>query len=385
MKDARFFMKILIAIDSFKGSLSSLALARCVEKGIKNILPETQVKKVAIADGGEGTVDALVHGAGGIKKAVEVRGPLGHRHIAEYGIIHKDTAVIEMAAASGLPLVAEEYRNPLNTTSYGTGELIRAALKGGCSKIIMGIGGSATNDGGVGMAQALGISFRDGSGKELGPGGGALEHLSSIDISGMIPGLETCEFIIASDVSNPLCGDQGASVIYGPQKGADPEMVTVLDRNLKHYAEVIKTHCGKEVATMAGAGAAGGLAVPLLAYGSVVLKPGIDIVFQTIEFEKFLEDVDFVITGEGRIDGQSVFGKVPVGVARAAKTKGIPVVAVVGGEGEGVEKVYACGIDAVISIPNGPMTLWEAMENTESLITGAAETVARFISSAFRP
>lgn len=372
-------MKIIIAVDSFKGSISTVIAAETIKKGIEKVFPQADIVKIPMADGGEGTVDALVIGTGGIKKQVEVTGPLGEKIISEYGIINKDIAVIEMAAASGLPLVPENKRNPLVTTSYGTGELIKAALEEGCRKIIMGVGGSATNDGGVGMAQALGMSFKDNSNCEIAYGGGALSNIDSIDSKALDERLKECEFIIASDVTNTLCGDEGASAIYGPQKGATKEMIIILDNNLRHLAQKIKDDCNKDVLNIQGCGAAGGLPTLLLSYANVTLKAGIEIVLDTINFEEYLLNADLVITGEGRIDKQSVYGKVPVGVAKKAKKYNIPVLAIVGGIGEGASAVYEHGVDSIMSIVNRPMSLSEAMENSTELLEDVTERIMRNI------
>lgn len=377
-------MKIIVAVDSFKGSITTVMAADTIENGIKKVFPQADVVKIPMADGGEGTVDTLVIGTGGIKKQVEVTDPLGGKIIAEYGMINGDTAVIEMAAASGLPLVPEDKRNPMVTTSYGTGELIKAALDEGCRKIIMGVGGSATNDAGVGMTQALGMSFKDNKNNEIGYGGGSLSNISSIDSEGLDERLKECEFMIASDVTNKLCGDEGASAIYGPQKGATKEMIKILDKNLRHLAKKIKDDCNKDVLDIPGCGAAGGLPTLLLTYGNVALKSGIEIVLDTINFEKHLPNTDLVITGEGRIDKQSVFGKVPVGVAEKAKKYDIPVLAIVGGIGEGASSVYEYGVDSIMSIVNKPMPLSEAMENSTELLEDVTERVMRSIKMGVR-
>lgn len=373
-------MKVVIAIDSFKGSISTVDAASAAKKGVQKVFPEAEVVMVPIADGGEDTVSALVLGTGGKKVQTEVVGPLGEKRTAEFGIIQGNTAVIEMASASGLPLVPENKRNPLVTTSYGTGQLIRKVIRRECKKIILGVGGSATNDGGMGMAQALGISFKDADGKELGYGGGELSRLSKIDSSGIDPQLKECEFIIACDVTNPLCGETGASAIYGPQKGATPKMIKVLDNNLAHLAKVIKNDCGLMVADQKGSGAAGGLPVPLIAYSNISLISGIEIVLDILGFDQLLKGADLVLTGEGRIDAQSVFGKVPVGVAKAAKKHGLPVIAIVGGMGKEAEAVYNHGVDSIFSIVDKPMCLEDSMEDAYSLIIGATERAMRGVA-----
>ncbi|NCB62536.1 MAG: glycerate kinase [Clostridia bacterium] len=368
-------MKIVIASDSFKGSASALEVAQAVEKGIQKVIPEAEVVKVPVADGGEGTVDAMVFAGGGELRRRTVTGPLGEPVEAAYGVLPSGTAVIEMAAASGLPLVPRDSLNPLSATTYGTGELIKAALDDGCRAILLGIGGSATNDGGAGMAQALGVALRDADGNELARGGGALGGLKTIDLSGLDPRVGGCSFSVACDVKNPLCGEKGASAIFGPQKGATPEMVRQLDAALAHYAACIETQLGKAVAETPGAGAAGGLGAGLLAFCNAEIRPGIETMLDFISFNELLEGADLVVTGEGRIDGQSVFGKVPVGVAHRAKAAGgIPVVAVVGCVGAGADAVYAEGVDAILPIADGPMALEDSMARSAELLenTGAA-------------
>jgi len=372
-------MKVIVAPDSFKGSSTSIAVANAIEKGIKKVFPDAEVIKIPIADGGEGTVEALVLGAGGTFKEVDVKGPLGETVKARYGVLNNGSAVIEMASASGLPLVPENLRNPLVTTTYGTGELIRAALNEGCKKIIIGIGGSATNDGGIGMAQALGVSFKDSENCELGFGGGQLDKLETIDISGIDPRLKDTEIIVACDVSNPLCGERGASAVYGPQKGATPEMVKQLDSNLRHYAEKIKAQLGMDIADIPGSGAAGGLGAGLIVFCGARLKSGIETVLDEVGIDTHLPTADLVITGEGRIDSQSVYGKVPVGVGQRVKKYNKPVLAIVGGIGQGAQAVYEYGVDGIMSIVNNAMPLSEAMERSSELLEDAAERVMRII------
>jgi glycerate kinase len=372
-------VNIVIATDSFKGSKSSVEVASCIENGIRRVAPGAIVTKMPIADGGEGTVEALITGAGGVTHACTVTGPLGERQEAIFGVLENGAAVIEMAAASGLPLVPEKHRDPRITTTRGTGELIKAALDLGCRRFILGIGGSATNDGGVGAAQALGISFKDETGGELPYGGGALSVLAGIDVSGLDPRIKESEIVIASDVSNPLCGERGASAVYGPQKGADPRMVSELDANLNHLARITRDQLGVDLADVPGAGGAGGLGYGLMAYCGARIGSGIDTVLDSVNFDGRMKDCDLVITGEGRIDAQSVYGKVPVGVARRAKKYGVPVVAIVGGIGDGADAVYDYGVDAMVSTVNCAMTLERAMENSASLLEEAAERVIRIV------
>lgn len=372
-------MKIVVASDSFKGSCTTLEVASAIENGIRKINKNAEIIKIPVADGGEGTVEALVMGTGGRYEEEEVVGPLGNIIKAKYGIIKDNIAVIEMAAASGLPLLKKEELNPLVTTTYGTGQLIKSAIKKGCKTIFIGIGGSATNDGGIGMAQALGASFIDDKNNELGYGGGELSKLKAIDLSNMDPELIETEIVVMSDVTNPLCGESGASFIFGPQKGATPEIAQLLDNNLKHYASVIEKEFGLQVMGIPGAGAAGGLGAGLIAFCKASLHPGIEKVLDLMGLDKHLVGADLVITGEGRIDNQTIFGKVPVGVARRASRNNIPVVAIVGSLGDGFEDVYSCGIDAIFDIVSKPMTLEEAMGNATDLIEQTSESVIRVI------
>lgn len=370
-------MKIIIASDSFKGSCSTLDVANYIEKGFKRIYEDSDVIKIPVADGGEGTVDALVIGTSGKYEDVEVIGPLGQPIKAKYGIINDEMAVIEMAAASGLTLVDKEKLNPLVTTTYGTGQLIKSALEKGIRRIYVGLGGSATNDGGVGMAQALGVSFKDDVGKEIGFGGGELIKIREIDITNIHPLLKEAEIIAISDVTNPLYGPIGASYIFGPQKGANNGMVEKLEENLKYYGDVIKKKLKKDIANIPGAGAAGGLGAGLIAFCNATIEPGIERVLDITNIDYHLKDADLVITGEGMIDGQSKYGKVPIGVAKRALKYDVPVIAIVGSVGDGASEVYAYGIDLITDIVNKPMTLNEAINNVQELIEYAAENVAR--------
>lgn len=372
-------MKILIAPDSFKGTNSSIRVIGRIEAGIKKVVPDAEFVRIPIADGGEGTVEALVIGAGGEYHTARVTGPMGEEVEAAYGILSSGVAVIEMAASSGLPLVPADRKNPLVATTYGVGQLIKAALDKGCKHLILGLGGSATNDGGAGMAQALGISFRDREGRELGFGGGPLAGLAVVDMSGADPRLKEIEITIASDVSSPLCGPKGASHVFGPQKGADEAMVLRLDKNLAHLAETVKAQHGLDFAESPGAGAAGGLGYGLLAFCGARIKPGIETVMDAVEIDRQMEGCDLVITGEGKIDGQSVFGKVPVGVAGRAKKYGLPVLAIVGDMGEGAEAVYEYGIDSIMSTVNKAMPLSEALARGGELLEEAAERAMRIL------
>ncbi len=373
-------MRIIVAPDSFKGSVSAIGVANAMEKGIKQVFPEADVHKVPIADGGEGTVKALVMATNGRMIYEEVTGPLHDKIKSYWGILGDgETAVIEMAAASGLPLVSVDKRDPRVTTSYGTGELIKAALDKGLRKIIIGIGGSATNDGGVGMAQALGIKFVDIDGGELPFGGGQLNRLSHIELADADSRLAETSIVVACDVDNPLCGPRGAAAVYGPQKGATPEMVTKLDDSLRHFAKIARSTTGKDVAECPGSGAAGGLGAGLLFFTNAKLKPGVEIILETTGFDQLVKQAQLVITGEGRTDFQTAFGKAPVGVARVAKKYNVPVLCLSGGLGQGHEDVYKQGIDALASVVPGPMLLEECIENATELIEQGAKRICQLV------
>ena len=373
-------MKVVIAPDSYKGCLSALEVAKAMERGVLSVFPSAEVRKIPIADGGEGTVAALVTATNGQLRQAEVTDPLGNKISAHWGVLGDGrTAVIEMAAASGLPLVPKEKRDPRVTTTYGTGELIKAALAEGLAKIIIGIGGSATNDGGTGMARALGVRFLDAAGQEVAAGGGSLAEICQIDATGLDPRLKNTEIVVACDVDNPLCGTRGASAVFGPQKGATPEMVQQLDAGLAKYASCARQATGRDVAEKAGAGAAGGLGAGLMFFTPAQLKPGVEIVLDAVGFSDIVRDADFVITGEGRTDFQTAFGKAPVGVAKVAKTHGAPVFCISGGLGEGADDVLAQGIDAVMSICDRPLSLEECMAAAAQLIEPAAARLSRIV------
>jgi glycerate kinase len=375
------FMKIIIAPDSFKGCLSAKQATLAIEKGIKNAVnnDKLEIVRVPMADGGEGTVEAIIEAAGGNIIIDDALGPLGNKTSSFYGVLPDNTAVIEMAAASGLNLIDASERNPLRTTTYGTGQLILSALKKGCKRFIIGIGGSATNDGGAGMAQALGAKLLDRDGKEIGFGGGELDKVARIDLSALNPGIKNAKFTIASDVKNPLCGPEGASYVYGPQKGATPDMVKTLDNNLRHFAEVIKKDMGKDLLNMPGSGAAGGLGAGLLAFLDADIQSGINIVIEVANLEEQIKDADFVITGEGATDYQSMFGKVPFGIGQLAKKWDKPVLCISGSLGAGYEKLYDIGITALFSIVNKPMTLDEAINRGQELLVQETENIFRLI------
>lgn len=373
-------MKIVIAPDSFKESLSAMAVANEIEAGFREIFPDAEYRKLPVADGGEGTVQAMIDASGGKLVALEVTGPLGEPVAAFYGLMGDgQTAVIEMAAASGLELVPPAQRNPLRTTSFGTGQLIRHALDAGARRFVLGIGGSATNDGGAGMLQALGGRLIDATGADLAPGGGALNMLDRIDLSGLDARIKECRFEVACDVNNPLVGPQGASAIFGPQKGATPEMVARLDDNLRHYAQIILRDLGRDVAGVPGAGAGGGIGAAMMVFLGGRLRPGSEIVTDAVGLDAALADADLVITGEGRIDGQTIQGKTPVGVARVAQRHGKPVIAIGGSLGTGAAAVHAHGISAVFGSVSRPCTVEAALADAAANVRGAARNIAATI------
>ncbi|WP_077214342.1 glycerate kinase [Bacillus dakarensis] len=370
-------MKIVIAPDSFKESLTALEVAVSIENGFKRVFPDSEYIKVPMADGGEGTVQSLVDATDGKIINKIVKGPLGEPVNAFFGLLGDGkTAVIEMAAASGLHLVPKDKRNPLKTTTRGTGELIAACLDYGVNHIIIGIGGSATNDGGAGMAKALGVRFLNKEGKEIGEGGGSLADLHSIDISSIDSRLKDTKIEVACDVDNPLTGEKGASAIFGPQKGATPEMVVQLDQNLEHYAGIIKRDLGRDIMIVPGSGAAGGLGGGLLAFLPAELKRGVDIVISATNLLQLVKDADLVITGEGKIDSQTIYGKTPIGVAKTAKTFGVPVIGVAGNVSRDSSIVYQHGIDALFSVVPGVTDLEDALQNAEENVENTAFNIA---------
>lgn len=374
-------MKIIAIADSFKGSCPSREVCRRIAAGLSPIFPEAQILCLPVADGGEGTVDAILEGTGGRCKSLSVAGPLGGRVTATYGLLGGGRAVIEMAEASGITLVPEGSLDPLAASTYGTGELIRDALDEGCSELLIGIGGSATNDGGIGMAAALGYRFLDAEGRELACEGRSLARIASIDASRADPRLGSLAVSVACDVSNPLTGPSGASAVFGPQKGATPEMVGELDSGLVNLASVIRRELGIEIETVPGSGAAGGLGGGLIAFAGGKLKSGIEAILDLIRFDECLDDASFVVTGEGAIDGQTKFGKVPVGVARRAAARGIPVFALAGEIREGADSVYELGIGAIYSIMDRAMSLEAAMSKAGPLIESAAARLGRAIKA----
>jgi glycerate kinase len=371
-------MKIVIAPDSFKGSLTAFQVGESIEKGIRKVDAGIETVIVPMADGGEGTVQSLIDASGGEIIAVSVHDPLHRKINSFYGIMGDGvTAVIEMAAASGLPLLQIEERNPLLTSTFGTGELIKDALDRGCRSFIIGLGGSATNDGGCGMAQALGVKFYDSNNKELAITGGQLSKIASIDFTGIDQRIKESHFVAACDVENPLCGPTGASEVYGRQKGATQADVITLDNGLKHFAETVQNQINFNAKDISGAGAAGGLGAGVLIFLKANLQPGIDIVTKTTSLADKMEGADLVITGEGRIDFQTAFGKTPFGVAQIAKEKNIPLIVLAGSLGDGYQTLYEKGFDGIFSIIDKPMELQEAIDNAGVLLENAAESVIR--------
>lgn len=377
-------MKIVIAPDSFKGGMTAKQAAEAIAAGVREVMPDADIVEVPMADGGEGTVQSLVDATAGQLITETVTGPLNTPVEAQFGLLGDGaTAVIEMAAASGIQFVTETTHNPMITTTYGTGELILAALDRGVKQIILGIGGSATNDGGAGMAQALGARLLDAHGKNVAYGGGALGGLNTIDVSQMDPRVAQTKLLIASDVTNPLVGPEGASAVFGPQKGATPEMVAELDHNLAHYAAVIKRDIGVDLAAQPGAGAAGGLGAGLLAFTNAEMKKGVEIVIDYSGLAEKAEGADLVFTGEGGIDFQTQFGKTPFGVAQATKrvAPNAPVVVLAGNVGDGVDALYRPdAIDAIFAIVPGVLDLKTAIEHGPQNLRKTAENVARLLS-----
>ena len=356
-------MKIVIAPDSYKGSIYASDAARAMEDGVRRVLPDAEVVLVPVADGGDGTLETLVETSGGRIITSDVTGPLGETVSAQWGAMGDGvTAVAEMARTSGLALVRLEDRDPLNATTYGLGEVILEALEAGYRRFILGIGGSATNDAGAGMAQALGVRLLDADGAELPPGGAALARLDSIDTSGLDARAADADFDVACDVNNPLTGPEGASAVYGPQKGATPAIVEQLDAALANFAEVVKRDLGADVDGVPGSGAAGGLGGGIMAFLGGRLRPGVDIVLDTVDLASRLDGADLIITGEGCMDFQTVYNKAPIGVARLAGERNIPVIGVSGSLGDGFTDVHEHGIAAAVAITHAPMTLDEATD-----------------------
>ena len=375
-------MKIVIAPQTFKGSISALDAAIAIQAGVLEVLPGAETILVPVADGGDGTLETLVEGSRGAIRTASVTGPLGERREANWGALGDEiTAVIEMARTSGLALVPLDARDPMNATTYGLGEAISAALDEDFRTFIVGIGGSATNDAGAGMAQALGAALTDRRGTILPPGGAALAQLEHIDLSRLDSRIAESTFMVACDVTNPLTGPEGASAIYGPQKGATPEMVTELDSALENFADVVRRDIGLDVETLQGSGAAGGLGGGMVAFLNAELRAGVDIIMDIVNIERHLEGADLVVTGEGALDYQTVYNKAPIGVAQRARSLGVPVVAIAGTLGDRYELVHEHGIDAALPIPSGPMTLEEASENASELITQTTQRMMRLMQT----
>ncbi|MUH58835.1 glycerate kinase [Bifidobacterium canis] len=376
-------MKIVIAPDSFKGCMTAQQAAQAIAEGVRKAIPDAQLELVPMADGGEGTVQSLVDATGGSFITVTVTGPLGAPVEARYGLLgNGETAVIEMAAASGINFVDERTRNPLVTTTYGTGELVKDALSRGVTQIIVGLGGSATNDGGAGMAQALGVRLLDADGNELPFGGAALANLAAIDTSHIDSRLQNVEMLLASDVTNPLTGERGASAVFGPQKGATPQMVQQLDAALHHYAQIIERDTGKSVENIPGAGAAGGLGAGFLAFTNAQMRSGISLVVEATHLKERARDAAYCFTGEGGIDAQTHYGKTPMGVAQAVKESApdCTVIALAGNVGEGTDVLYGDGIDAILGIVPGAVTLSDALAHGRENLERTAQNVARIIA-----
>jgi len=373
-------MNIIIAPDSFKDSLSANAVAGHIVKGIKNVLPNASITQIPLSDGGEGLLEALVRPLNGQFIKVKVKDPLMRNIEAQYGILGDGrTAVIEMATASGLELLKANERNPMITSTYGTGQLIKDALNRECTKIIIGLGGSATNDGGMGMVKALGGKFLNKHGESIGEGGGALKNLQRIDFSELDKRLSYCEIISACDVSNPLTGSQGASMVFGGQKGGNPRDLEELDKNLQHYASVIKSDLGKDIKTVEGTGAAGGTGMGLLSFLDAELKPGIELIIDELQLEKHIKDSDVIVTGEGQIDRQTLYGKTIMGLAKMAQQHHVTVIAIAGKVDNDLEPLYQAGLTAVFSIVNQPMSLQESINQTGELIESCVTNIFKLI------
>ncbi len=375
-------MKIVIAPDSFKENLTSLEVASELETGLKRVWPDAEYIKIPMADGGEGTVQSLVDATGGRIVKCAVTGPLGQKVLASYGLLGDGrTAVIEMAEASGLPLVPKPDRDPLRATTYGTGELVADAINRGVQEIIVGLGGSATNDGGAGFAQALGVRFLDQNGAPITEplGGGHLHEIHAIDTQEMLPGLANVTVSVACDVTNPYTGEKGASAVYGPQKGATPETVLALDRNLEYFAALIKRDLNRDIVEQPGAGAGGGLGGGLLAFTNATMKRGVELVVEATKLDEHMKDAALAITGEGRVDFQTAFGKTPAGVAACARRHGVPVVAIGGGLSDDANGVFLHGIDAIETVTPSPIPLEVAMAKSREYLQNAGERLARLI------
>lgn len=376
-------MKFLFASDSLKGTLSSRRTAELLAMAAQEIFPGCEWDWVEIADGGEGTTDAVIAAAGGSRIPVDIHGPLGEEREAFYGRLNGKTTVMEMAAASGITLVPEDKRDPRKTTSCGTGEMIKDALERGFTEISIAIGGSATNDGGMGCMRVLGVRFLDENGSELAGCGEDLIRIREIDVSGMDPRVKDCTFTVMCDVTNPLCGESGATLTFGKQKGGTPEILEDLEKGMCNYRDRLKDLSGMDMDRVPGAGAAGGLGAALMVFLGGILKSGIETVLDLSGFDERLEDVSLVVTGEGQADGQSISGKVMQGVGMRCMKRGIPAVAVTGSMGEGAEDIFDYGIDSMITTVNGIMPLSEALGRAEELYLGAARRMFRMLRAGY--
>ena len=374
-------MKFLFASDSFKGTLSSKRTAELLAQAASEIFPGCEYSSIEVADGGEGTTDAVLSAVNGEKIAVSVHGPLWEEISAYYGKLDDRRAVMEMAAASGLPLVPSEQRDPRKTTSYGTGEMIADALGKGFRDISIAIGGSATNDGGIGCMRALGVRFLDENGQELSGCGADLAEIRSIDVSGLDPRVKECKFTVMCDVTNPLCGEKGATHTFGKQKGGTPEILEELEKGMCNYRDILKNQFGVNMDEVPGAGAAGGLGAALMVFLNGTLKSGIETVLDLVEFDRKLDGVSLVVTGEGSADWQSVYGKVMQGVGTRCRRRNIPVTAIVGSMGKGAEHIYDHGINSIITTVNGIMPLQEALDRADELYLGAARRMFRMLKT----
>ncbi|MBE6002812.1 MAG: glycerate kinase [Lachnospiraceae bacterium] len=377
-------MKLLFASDSFKGTISSDQTIELLTKAAHEVFGECETGGVPVADGGEGTTEAVVKARKGEMVYVDVHGPLMETEHGFYGKLSDTEAVLEMAAASGLPMVPMEKRNPLHTTTYGTGELLKAALDAGYTEIAIAIGGSATNDGGMGFARALGIRFLDEDGNVLEGKGSDLGKVKHIDMTGLDPAVKKAHFTVMCDVTNPLCGPDGATYTFGKQKGGTPEILDELEKGMHNYRDVIIKEFGINPDEIKGSGAAGGLGTALKVFLGAEMKSGIETVLDLIDFDQRLRDVDLVVTGEGRTDWQSCFGKVMQGVGDRSKRKGVPVIALCGGLGKDYEKIYDHGIDSIMTTVDGPMTLKDALDNAEELYYKGAVRMFRFIKAGMK-
>lgn len=374
-------MKIILAPDSFKGTLSAFKICELLETAAKSYFPNCTVVHVPMSDGGEGALEVIIPSLDGKFETVSVRNPLGKVINARYGTFGEDSAIIEMAAASGLPLIPEEQRDVLLSNTYGTGELIADALNRGCRNFHIAIGGSATNDGGIGCVRALGVKFHDKNGTLLDPVPQNLIHIADIDISGLHPAVREANFTVMCDVSNPLLGEKGAAYTFGPQKGASGDNLRELETGLAHYADVVKTKFGGTLHETPGAGAAGGLGFALIVFLNAKLQSGIDTILDILDFKNVLRDADFVITGEGRMDNQSAYGKVASGVGLAAKEQNIPCLAIVGSMGQDACDMFNYGISSIMTTVSAPMPVSEALERSEELFVNAAHRMLRFVKA----